>query len=442
MGFSSVIYAEKSSDLLTLYNEALRHDAILSAATIQNQATQELIDQGLSLLLPNISASGSYSDLNNERKFNTPISNVLLSGDKADYQNYEYGVVVRQPVFNYASYNRYKQNLLQTSLSDKQLLWSHQDLIYRVVKLYFETLQASDEIDLLQAQRKEILAQLAEAEAMFKAGLVSITDVNETKTKAALIEVEQLNAVQLFKIKKREFETITGSLPGKLKKLNPVITFTEVENKAEEWIDIAIENNLDLQIRRDEVKIADREIDIRAGDRYPTIDAFASRSRNWNSGGYPYGATKNQGGSDFSDAIGVEINIPIYQGGFKSSRVREGKLLKLKLQEDEEYLERQVKLAVRENFLNLQTNFAEIVAYDVALKSAKLTLDSTNLGFKAGLRDSIDVLRAQQVYFDAEKDILDNKYDYLMNLINLKFSVGMLTKQDIIEINKYLILEQ
>jgi outer membrane protein len=441
MSFSSFISAEKTSDLLSLYNEALRHDALLSAATIQNKATQELIDQGLSLLLPNISASGSYSDLDNSRKFNTPISNVLLSGTKADYQNYEYGVVVRQPIFNYASYNRYKQNLVQTSLSDKQLLWSRQDLIYRVVKLYFETLKASDEIDLLQAQRKEILAQLAEAEAMFKAGLVSITDVNETKTKAALIEVEQLNAVQLFKIKKREFETITGSLPGKLNKLNPVITFTEVENKAEEWIDIAIENNLDLQIRRDEVKIADREIEIRTGDRYPTIDAFASRSRTWNSGGYPYGTTKNQGNKDFSDAIGVEINIPIYEGGFRSSRVREGKLLKLKLQEDEEYLERQVKLEVRENFLHLQTNFAEIVAYDVALKSAKLTLDSTNLGFKAGLRDSIDVLRAQQVYFDAEKDILDNKYDYLMNLINLKFSVGMLTKQDIIEINKYLIME-
>ena len=201
-GFSSFVSAEKTSDLLSLYNEALRHDALLSAATIQNQATQELIDQGLSLLLPNISAQGSYTDLDNSRKFNTPISNVLLSGDKADYQNYEYGVVVRQPVFNYSSYNRYKQNLIQTSLSDKQLLWSTQDLIYRVVKLYFETLQASDEIDLLQAQRKEILAQLAEAEAMFNAGLVSITDVNETKTKAALIEVEQLKAVQLSKIKK------------------------------------------------------------------------------------------------------------------------------------------------------------------------------------------------------------------------------------------------
>ena len=45
---------------------------------LQNQATQELIDQGLSLLLPNISAQGSYTDLDNSRKFNTPISNVLI----------------------------------------------------------------------------------------------------------------------------------------------------------------------------------------------------------------------------------------------------------------------------------------------------------------------------------------------------------------------------
>ena len=197
MSFSSLIYAEKTSDLLSLYNEALRHDALLSAATIQNKATQELIDQGLSLLLPNISAQGSYTDLDNSRKFNTPISNVLLAGTKADYQNYEYGVVVRQPIFNYASYNRYKQNLIQTSLSDKQLLWSRQDLIYRVVKLYFETLQASDEIDLLQAQRKEILAQLAEAEAMFNAGLVSITDVNETKTKAASLWNKELGRIEV-----------------------------------------------------------------------------------------------------------------------------------------------------------------------------------------------------------------------------------------------------
>ena len=160
ISFSSLISAEKTSDLLSLYNEALRHDALLSAATLQNKATQELIDQGLSLLLPNISAQGSYTDLDNSRKFNTPISNELLSGDKEDYQNYEYGVVVRQPVFNYSSYSRYKQNLIQTSLSDKQLLWATQDLIYRVVKLYFETLQASDRLIYFKPSVKRYLHSL------------------------------------------------------------------------------------------------------------------------------------------------------------------------------------------------------------------------------------------------------------------------------------------
>ena len=49
---------------------------------LQNKATQELIDQGLSLLLPNISAQGSYTDLDNSRKFNTPISNVLIGWER------------------------------------------------------------------------------------------------------------------------------------------------------------------------------------------------------------------------------------------------------------------------------------------------------------------------------------------------------------------------
>ena len=209
------------------------------------------------------------------------------------------------------AYAEYKKILTQISLSDKQLIKTQQDLIFRISKAYFETLLATNQVDLFQYQRASIQEQLLKAEAQFEAGLISVTDINEAKTKKALIEAQQISAIQKLKIKKREIQIITGTLPGKLTPLNPVITFTEIDNLADDWILIAQENNLELQIKKDEIKIAEREIDIRAGDRFPTIDAFASRSRNWNSGGYPYGTTKNQGGKNFSDAIGVEINIPI-----------------------------------------------------------------------------------------------------------------------------------
>ena len=439
---SSSIYADEKKDLLTVYEEAVLNDAQLSSARIQNQSMKELIDQGLSLFLPNINIDASYGQNDNKRKILTSgINNDLLSGTSANYESYDYGVTITQPIFNYASYAKYKQNLIQSSLSDKQLIKAQQNLIFRVSNVYFETLMAMDEIKLLQAQYSAIKAQLAEAEARFELGLISITDVNEAKTKEALLKIDKIDAIQKLKIKKRQIESITGILPGRLKPLNSVMIFTKLENQAEEWVSMALENSLEIQIKKDEVQIADREIDIRSGDRYPTIDAMARRSRDWDKGGYPYGSVANKGVRSFSDTIGLEVNIPIYSGGYASSRVREGRLLKLKIKEDEEYLRRQIELEVRENYLNLQSNFAEIDAYQQALLSAEITLDSTNLGFQVGLRNSVDVLRAQQVFFDAEKEMLKARYNYLINQVKLKQSVGMLSKTDIVNINKYLIVE-
>ena len=437
------LHAQETTDLLSLYQEALRNDSLLSSAQFQNEATQELIKQGKSLFLPSITVDASFDKRDKERKFLTSSlpSNDLLSGKKTNYETYDYGVTVKQPLFNYSAYAEYKKILTQIDLSDKQLIKTQQDLIFRISKIYFETLLAKDQVDLFQYQRASIQEQLSKAEVQFEAGLISVTDINEAKTKKALIEAQQIGAIQKLKIKKREIQLITGKLPGKLTPLNPVITFTEVDNLADNWILIAQENNLELQIKKDELKIAEREIDSRRSDHYPTIDAIANRSRNWDKGGYPYGAIKNEGMRSYSDTIGVEISIPIFSGGMTSSKVREAVLLKSKLEEDVEYLRRGVELKVRDYYLSLQTNFSEISAYQQAMEAATLQLESTKLGFQEGLRNSVEVLDSQQILFNAKLNILESRYNYIMNLINLKLSSGMLSIEDLDEINKYLIVD-
>ena len=437
------LHAQETTDLLSLYQEALRNDSLLSSAQFQNEATQELIKQGKSLFLPSITVDASFDKRDKERKFLTSSlpSNDLLSGKKTNYNTYDYGVTVKQPLFNYSAYAQYKKILTQIDLSDKQLIKTQQDLIFRISRIYFETLLAKDQVDLFQYQRASIQEQLSKAEVQFEAGLISVTDINEAKTKKALIEAQQIGAIQKLKIKKREIQLITGKLPGKLTPLNPVITFTEVDNLADNWILIAQENNLELQIKKDELKIAEREIDSRRSDHYPTIDAIANRSRNWDKGGYPYGAIKNEGMRSYSDTIGVEISIPIFSGGMTSSKVREAVLLKSKLEEDVEYLRRGVELKVRDYYLSLQTNFSEISAYQQAMEAATLQLESTKLGFQEGLRNSVEVLDSQQILFNAKLNILESRYNYIMNLINLKLSSGMLSIEDLDEINKYLIVD-
>ena len=435
--------AQETIDLISLYQEALKNDSLLSSARFQNEATKELIRQGKSLFLPSISLDASFDKQDKERKFLTSTlpSNDLLSGKKTNYESYNYGVTIKQPLFNYSAYTQYKKILTQISLSDKQLIKTQQDLIFRISKVYFETLFAKDQVDLFQIQRAAIQEQLAKAEAQFEAGLISVTDINEAKTKKALIEAQQISAIQKLKIKKREIQVITGKLPGNLTPLNPIITFTEIDNLADDWISIAQENNLELQIKSDEIKIAEREVDSRRSGHYPTIDAIASRSRNWDKGGYPYGATQNDGIRSYSDSIGVEISIPIFSGGMTSSRVREAILLKSKLEEDIEYLKRGIELKVRDYYLSLQTNFSEITAFQQAMESAALQLESTQLGFEEGLRNSVEVLDAQQILFNAKLNVLESRYNYIMNFINLKLSTGILSIKDLDEINQYLMVD-
>ena len=440
--YTPILNAQEVTDLISLYQDALKNDSVLSSARFQNQAAQELVKQGKSLFFPSVTMNASFDKQDKERKFLTSSlpNNDLLSGKKADYETYDYGVTLKQPLFNYAAYAQYKKMLSQVSLADKQLIKTQQDLIHRISKAYFETLLAKDQVDLFQYQRTSIQGQLSKAEAQFEAGLISVTDINEAKTKKALIKAQQISAIHKLRIKKREIQVITGKLPGKLTPLNPVITFTEIDNLADDWIAIAQENNLELQIKMDEIKIAEREVDLRQSDHYPTIDAIASRSRNWDKGGFPYGAIANEGIRSFSDTIGVEISIPIFSGGMTSSRVREAVLLKSKLEHDVEYLRRGIGLEVRNYYLSLQTNFSEIKAYEQAMNAATLQLESTQLGFEEGLRNSLEVLDAQQTLFNAKLNILESRYNYVMNFINLKLSAGMLSFADLDEINQYLMV--
>ena len=95
---------------------------------------------------------------------------------------------------------------------------------------------------------------------------------------------------------------------------------------------------------------------------------------------------------------------------------------------------------MRDYYLSLQTNFSEISAYQQAMKSATLQLESTQLGFQEGLRNSVEVLDSQQILFNAKLNVLESRYNYIMNFINLKLSAGMLSIEDLDEINQYLMM--
>jgi outer membrane protein len=155
---------------------------------------------------------------------------------------------------------------------------------------------------------------------------------------------------------------------------------------------------------------------------------------------YSNGSVTGLGGADAKIAtIGLQFQIPIYQGGYINSKVREASANQQKASEDLESAKRQADLDARSAYLNLVSSVAQIKAYEQALGSSQSQLDSTNLGYEVGVRNSVEVLNAQQQFFSAKRDLLQARYTYLFNVLALKFAVGLLGEADLEGVNQQLI---
>jgi outer membrane protein len=186
-------------------------------------------------------------------------------------------------------------------------------------------------------------------------------------------------------------------------------------------VQVAEQNSLVIALQQQALEIATQEVERQNAGHLPTLDALAGYNNN-----YSNGTTTGLGnGSDITIAtIGLQLQIPIYQGGLVSSKVREAVANKQKAQDDLEAAKRQADLDTRSAYLNLASSVAQIKAYEQALNSSQSQLDSTNLGYEVGVRTSVDVLNAQQQYTLALRDLAQARLVYLLSKVRLSSLVG------------------
>ena len=432
---ASIEAKTKKQSLLEVYQQALEHDATLASALSANQAAQELIEQGKALYRPNVNFTAGANANETNIKFIGAGFNPFRFQGRSNYEGYNYGVNARQPIFRKQNLVQMDQSVTQVSQSDKQLALSQQELILRTTQAYFDVLIAQDKIDLIIAQKAAIQSQLDQAKANFDVGTATITDVNEAQARYDLIVAQEIAAENEYAIAQRAIQAITGQMPEKLASVKADIKTNSLNQTMDKWLDVTLANNLNIQIQQDTLKLSDQNIDFARAGHLPTLDAVASYNSNYTNGSSTGTGTDLQAG-----VIGLQLEIPLYQGGATSSKVRQAVLNKQKAQDDVEIAKREATLETQRAYLNLNTSIAQVKAYEQALVSSQSQVDSTKLGYEVGVRTSVDVLNAQQQLFSAKRDLLQARYNYLVNIIRLKAASGIVAEPDLVDINQQLVL--
>jgi outer membrane protein len=416
--------------LMDVYQQALAHDATLASALSANRAAQEIIEQGKALYRPTVNFNADTNTLqSNIHYLGTPGNN------KSSFDNYRYGVDARQPIFRKQNLIQIEQAATQVSQADKQLNLAQQALMLRTTQAYFDVLMAQDKIELIGAQKAAIASQLAQAQANFDLGSATITDANEAQARYDLTLAQEIAALNEFAIAKHAVQAITGQLPQRLASVKPQLKPNELGQSMATWQELALMNNLNIQIQQDAAKLAEQDIARNQAGHLPTLDAVASYTDSYANGSVSRFGTGNelQVGS-----IGLQLQIPLYEGGATSSRVRQAVLNKQKAQDDLDLVRRQTELDTQRAYLNLSSSIAQLKALDQAVISSQSQLDATQLGYQVGVRTSVDVLNAQQQLYSAKRDALQARYNYLTNIIRLKTAAGMVAAADLVDINQQL----
>lgn len=430
--------AEPQQNLLDIYQLALSHDPTLASARSDNTAQQEKLAQSKALYRPNVTFSANASRSDSDIKYIDTGNNPFRAGGPQSFDTAGYGVNINQPIFRWQNIVQYQQSKVQVSLSDKQLQLAQQNLILRVSQAYFDVLLAQDKVDLTNAQKAAINRQLEQAKANFEVGTATITDVNEAQARYDLTVAQELAAINDLEVKKRAVQAVTGELPKKLATARADIKTASPEPiEMEKWVEIAEQNNLNLNIQQQTLEIASREVEKQFAAHLPTLDAVGSYNSTRANGGI------NGFGTDLQNTtIGIQLQIPIYQGGATSSKVREAAANKQKALDDLETARRQADLDTQQAYLNLVSSIGQVSAYEQALVSSQSQLDSTNLGYEVGVRTSVDVLNAQQQLYSAKRDLLQSRYTYLLSILKLKSAAGLLSDTDLTDINQHLVANE
>ncbi len=418
-------------DLLETYRAAQANDPLFAAARATRQAGLEKLPQGRSLLMPNISLSANTT-LNDQTTTYSGLS--PFPGGAQRYNSNGYSVNLVQPLFRQQNWIAYTESGLQVVQTEAQFRAAEQDLIMRVAQAYFDVLIAQDSVQLAGAQKTAIAEQLEQAKRNFEVGSATITDTHEAQARYDLTVAQEIAAQNTLEIKKRTLQQLINTMPKELKHLGKGFKLDAPQPAdMEKWVDDAQSNSLQLAIAQAGAKIAEKEVARNRGGHYPTVDLVANYS-NSNANGGSFGV----GSDNTNKSIGVQLNMPLFQGGATQSKWREAEANRERARQELENTRRTVVLQTRQAYLGVVSGIAQVKALQQALVSGESVLEASKLGQEVGVRTNLDVLNAQQQLYSTRRDLYQAEYSYLLSQLRLKAAVGSLGEDGLAEINQAL----
>jgi len=374
---------------------------------------------GLAILRPSVSASFELGNSELQRDYN---NGALPLQYRANAKTISLNL--SQPVIDLEKWNSYKEEDARAAYAELRFADASIEIMVRLSRTYFDALLAEDSLVLGVAQKEALVAQRIEAENLFKGGMATVTDVEETRARELQAEAGLNEARYALQLRRGELARIVGPLPADgLHPIGRIDTALPDPDRLEDWLDAAMQANTKVLSAQKAVEFTGFGAERARAGHYPSLNLIANATRTRDPNSYTT--------LEDSSAIALRLSIPLYQGGRTSALAERAAAVRGQAEAELEGTRREARQRVTEAFLGVGNSVAKIRALEQALRSAEISLTGLHIGRRTGLRTNTDVLNGQQQVFAVRRDLQKERYNYLLSRIQLKATAGRLTDEDL-----------
>ncbi|MGH8307187.1 MAG: TolC family outer membrane protein [Gammaproteobacteria bacterium] len=429
-----------SANLWDVYQLALKNDPTFQQAQANYEATLEDKPIARAGYLPNLSLNASKSS---STSYGTSLTQTgTTAGGQPIFGNVynstpgrdtQYGLQLTQPLFNWAAWENIKQADASVAQAEAQYVAAQQDLIVRTATAYFNVITARDTRAADHAATQANAKQLEQTKARYKVGMTAITNVQQAQAAYDQSVANEFGAQQQVINAEESLRAITGQAVGELQEPSPDMPLRSPDpSNTQQWVDQALKQNPNILAAQAAAEVAASTVSIKRAGHYPTLDLSASYGRNNASGTIfnTYDIREKQ--------IMLQFNMPLFSGGGVSAQVTQAQRQYDAAQDQVQLVTRQTVQQARTSYLGVLTGISQVEALRQSVKSNATSLQATETGLRVGTQTIVDVLLAVQNLATAQTGFAQSRDNYLISVLQLKQSAGILNPQDVQQINALL----
>jgi outer membrane protein len=414
VALANAAHAQPDAGILTLAQAeeiALRNHPQIRAAQFAADAAAQVIREARASYFPTVYGSFSGADAESGSRIaagglNNPIIYNRIAG----------GVAFNQLLTDFGRTTALvASSTLNATAQQESVSGQRAAVLLDVDRAYFGVLRAQAVQRVAQATvdaRQLALDQVdALARSNLRSGLdVSFARVNLSSAKLLLAQAQNDAA--------RAFAALAAALGGTTPPSQPLVEEplpTAPPATAEALLADALRQRPDLAAAR---------LTAESSSTFAAAEAALKRPSLTIAGAFGMLPYYQAGISDRYAAVGVNVNVPLFNGNLYSARGAEAAARASALEQRTRDLENQIRRDVQTAWLNARTAFERLDLTNQLLQQATQSLDLAQQRYTLGLGSIVELNQAQLNQTQAELDAASARYEYQVQTAALAFATG------------------